>query len=140
MIKETLKKMGYEGRGISYGYDGLYHLSFHGVFGFDLAVSSRNNKTYGHLSFYTSSVYKSDRIEQLQDLFNILNIDYKLQLGKPRDREGKEIPLVVETSLGIVNLDIHLFEISNKDYLKDLVEYHRETNNEVHEKLLSELL
>lgn len=136
MIKETLKKMGYKGRGISYGVDKLYFLTFGGDLGFQLDLRTEG-VPYGHINFWSTTTYKSDKIEELQNLLNILGLDYKLKLGKPRDKLGKEIPMCVENNWGLVEIDSELLEIKDKDVLRELIEYHRESTEETHKEILS---
>lgn len=136
MIKETLKKMGYVGRGVSYGVDKLYYLSFSGDLGFQLDVRTEG-VPYGHINFWCTTTYRSERIEELQNLLNVLGLDHELKLGKATDKLGKEIPMCIENNWGLVKISSELLEITDKDVLRELIEFHRDSTEETHKEILS---
>ena len=54
MIKETLKKMGYRGKGVSCSGDS-YSLSFSGDLGFELQIRLQSGKIYGNIQFCSTA-------------------------------------------------------------------------------------
>lgn len=134
MIKETLKKMGYKGKGISYS-DDSYRLCFSGDLGFELQIRLQSGKIYGNIQFCSTAAQKHERFEELKNLLNLLKVEHNLMLSWPLSNGEPSIGNM--TTKYLFSLETLPFEILDQEVLKEMVYYHKENLEDVREELFS---
>ena len=134
MIKETLKKMGYVGKGVSYSGDS-WRLYFSGDLGFELQIRLQSGKIYGSIQFCSAATKKHERFEELKNLLNLLKIEHDLILTCPFRNEEPKICNM--TTKYLFYLETLPFEILDQEVLKEMIYYHKENLEDVHEELFS---
>lgn len=139
MVKETLKKMGYKGKGVRYDarYDD-YYLSFTGDIDFEIKADIRHDKTRAKIRFYPKALPNGDLTDLLRNLFKLLKLNYELRTTVLYP-DAVLSPVVTCVVVGddVREIDERNLGIEDKGVLKELIELNKESVTQEYDELLS---